>query len=97
MRIISRKTITDFTQKYPQDSGAFYAWFHDVKNASWENWAELKKAYPTASPVGNDRYVFNIKGNHYRIIVLIKFQAQIVYIRFVGTHTEYDKINAREV
>ncbi len=96
MRIISRKPIIEFLEKHPKDQPAFYAWYNDVKHANWSSWTDLKQSYPTADSIGNDRYVFNIKRNNYRIVVLVKFIQKIIYIRFVGTHKEYDKINAKE-
>lgn len=68
-----------------------------VENTQWENFAELKAVYPKTDYIGNDRYVFNIKGNKYRIVTMILFQVRTVYIRFVGTHKEYDKIDCSTI
>lgn len=97
MHVISRKALTEFAEKVPDAKSALDAWYHDTKKASWYSWTDLKEHDKTVSSVGKDRYVFNIKGNKYRIIALIKFMPQVVYIRFVGTHKEYDKIDAKEV
>lgn len=98
MRIISKKALSEFSNQHQDVKVMLNAWHNDVKHASWQNWADLKKQYPTVSSVGSDRYVFNIKGNHYRIITLINFIKKIVFIRFIGTHKEYDKItNVKEV
>lgn len=97
MRIISRQALIQFAQKHADAKEALDAWYHDVKKSDWESWTDIKRQYPTASPVGNDRYVFNIKGNHYRLVVIVKFRFKTIYIRFVGTHKEYDTINTTEV
>ncbi len=68
-----------------------------VENTQWKNFAELKAVYPKTDYIGNDRYVFNIKGNKYRIVTMILFQVRTVYIRFVGTHKEYDKIDCSTI
>jgi mRNA interferase HigB len=74
-------------------------WMHvsTVENTQWKNFAELKAVYPKTDYIGNDRYIFNIKGNKYRIVALILFQVRTVYIRFVGTHKEYDKIDCSTI
>ena len=73
------------------------AWFTEVHQAAWRTPADVKNAHRNASFVGGDRVVFNIGGNKYRLVVAVKYSAQIVFIRFVGTHAEYDEIDAREV
>jgi len=67
-------------------------WVDDVSKAKWKNHNELKIDYPSADYVGNKRYVFNIKGNHYRLVIAAVFIAEIIEVRFLGTHAEYDKI-----
>lgn len=73
------------------------AWFQETSKAEWTNPKEIKAEYPSASIVGNDRVVFNIKGNSYRLIVKINFDYQMVWVRFIGTHAKYDKINAKTI
>jgi len=73
------------------------SWYNEVKKSDWANFSELKLSFNSADAVGNDRYVFNIKGNKYRIIALIIFKVRTVFILFIGTHKEYDKIGARRV
>lgn len=68
-------------------------WHSKTKNAEWDNFADVKKTFNSVDSVGNGRFVFNIKGNSYRLIALIKFTLKLVYIRFIGTHKEYDKID----
>ena len=67
-------------------------WYNKTKEADWHNFADIRRTFATVSQVGNDRYVFNIKGNDYRLVVIILFTPHTVYIRFIGTHEEYDKI-----
>jgi len=73
------------------------AWFREVSKAEWANPNEIKAEYPSASIIGNDRIVFNIKGNSYRLIARINFDYQMIWIRFIGTYTEYDKVNAKTI
>jgi mRNA interferase HigB len=73
------------------------AWYQEAKRASWNNSNEIKRQYRTASPVGNNRIVFNITANKYRLVVKINYKLKIVFIRFIGTHAEYDKINAETI
>jgi mRNA interferase HigB len=97
MRIISRRTLREFWEKHPDARQSLQAWYVDVKRAEWKTPSDIKDVYRNASIVGNNRAVFNIKGNHYRIIVAIQYEFGIVYIRFVGTHPEYDKIDATRI
>ena len=73
------------------------AWFQEASKAEWTTPNEIKSEYPSASIVGNDRIVFNIKGNAYRLIVKINYDYQMIWIRFIGTHAEYDKVNAKKI
>ena len=73
---------------------ALRVWFKKTRNAKWKNLTEMKRDFPAVDFVGNNRFVFDIKGNNYRIVVLAFFTGQKVFIRFVGTHAAYDKINA---
>jgi len=97
VRIISRKTIREFWEKHPDAEQALEAWYHDAKRAVWKTPADIKNVYRNASFVGNNRVVFNIKGNQYRLVVAIQYQHGIIYIRFIGTHAEYDKIDAATI
>ena len=94
MHIISRPELMKFWKKHPDAETPLKLWFKKVKQAKWNTINDLKKDFPTADYVGNNRIVFDIKGNKYRIIVLAFFKGQKIFIRFVGTHAEYDKINA---
>ena len=97
MRIISRKTLSDFWEKHEDSRPALLAWFAEAENAEWKTPLEIKKKYSYGDPVGDNRFVFNIKGNSYRLVVKIQYNTGIIYIRFIGTHAEYDKINAEEI
>ncbi|MEW6262758.1 MAG: type II toxin-antitoxin system HigB family toxin [Thermodesulfobacteriota bacterium] len=97
MRIIKRSTLKDFSESYPDAEGASKTWFHEVKRANWTKPQDVKEKYRTASIIGNNRVVFNIGGNKYRLIAEINYPKQIVMIRFLGTHEQYDKVNAKEV
>ena len=97
MRIISRKRLREFWEKHTDAQQALQAWYADVKQADWQTPADIKNVYRNASIVANNRAIFNIKGNKYRLIVVVQYQYGIVYIRFVGTHQEYDKIDAATI
>lgn len=97
MHVISRPKLIEFWEKHQDAETPLKLWFKKVEQAKWKSINDLKKDYPTADYVGENRVVFDIKGNHYRIIVLIFFDGQKAYIRFVGTHAEYSKINAKTV
>ena len=92
MRIISKSTLVEYYTKAPQAKTALEEWYEKTKKAEWTCFADIKNTFNSVDAVGNQRYVFNIKGNDYRLIVLIQFTPKTVYIRFVGTHKEYDTI-----
>jgi len=97
MRIISIKTMKDYWQKEPEAEGELKAWYSEAKNAAWKTPADVKAKYRNASILKGGRVVFNICGNKYRLVVRINYQFAIVFIRFIGTHKEYDKIDAGSV
>ena len=97
MRIISRKTLKEFWGQHPDAQQPLRAWYHDTKHALWKSPADIKDVYRNASFIADNRVVFNIKGNKYRLIVAIRYEYGIVYIRFVGTHREYERINASTI
>jgi mRNA interferase HigB len=99
MRIVSHKKLKDFYEaKGCEDSRvALERWYHMALKAEWKNLSEIKVDFPAADYTGNQHYVFNIKGNKYRLVVVIKFIMGYVYIRFVGTHEEYDKIDCSTI
>jgi len=97
MRIISRKLLREFWQRHPDAQQPLQSWYADVKHADWQTPADIKDVYRNASFVANNRVIFNIKGNKYRLIIVVQYHYGIVYIRFVGTHQEYDKIDAATI
>src|SRR5438132_4536857 len=97
MRIIALSTLRSFWEKHPITEQPLKAWYADAKKAVWYSFHDIKQTYPSASIIGNDRVVFNIKGNTYRLVVMIRFRDSKVFIRFIGTHAEYDKIDARTI
>ena len=97
MRVIARKTLREFWEKHPDARRALQTWYADVKHATWTSPADIKIVYHNASFLSNNRVVFNIKGNHYRIAIVVQYQFGQVYIRFVGTHKEYDRIGAETI
>lgn len=97
VRIIAIKRLKDFWKKHPDAEQPLRAWYSEVSKADWEKPSEIIKVYRTVSILVNNRVVFNIKGNDYRLIVTINYAYRLVYIRFIGTHKEYDKINAEEI
>jgi mRNA interferase HigB len=94
MRVISRKMIKEFWEIHPDAEQQLRAWYTKTKLAKWKSSSDIKNDYRNASFVANTRVVFNIKGNNYRLIAAINYQFGIVCIRFVGTHKDYDKIDA---
>ena len=92
MRIISHSKLVVFYKDHADAETAIEEWYHKVNKANWESFADMKKTFNSVDAVGNKRYVFNIKGNDYRLIALVLFKIKMVYIRFIGTHKEYDKI-----
>ena len=97
LRVIARKTLRDFWEKHADCEQQLKTWYQETEKAGWKSLNELKKEYPNASILADNRVVFNIKGNNYRLIVKFSFDYQMAWIRFIGTHTEYDKINANEI
>lgn len=97
MVIISKTVLVEFGNKYSDSIEALNKWYEVSKQANWNSLNDLKKTFNSVDYVGNDRYVFNIKGNKYRLVTMIFFDIRTVFIRFVGTHAEYDKINCSEI
>lgn len=94
MRIISKGALRDFWLKHADSEQALKAWYQEANNSSWNHPNDIKAEYPSASILADNRIVFNIKGNRYRLIVKINYSYQMMWIRFIGTHAEYDKIDA---
>lgn len=97
MRVIAKKILRDFWLTHTDCEQQLKSWFQETCKAEWENPNMIKQQYPSVSILNNNRFVFNIKGNNYRLIVKINFDYQMVWIRFIGTHAEYDKIDANKI
>ncbi len=93
MVIISYKIIRQFSESYPDSEDALNNWYTVTEKADWANFNELREMFGSADYVGNGLYVFNIRGGNYRLIVRIIFRVRTIYIKFVGTHKQYDKVN----
>ncbi len=99
MRIISKKALKDFYEqsKYKDSKSPLESWHKEVLKLDWNTPNDIKEMYGSASIIGDTKVVFNIAGNKYRLIVTINYYAKIVFIKFVGTHKQYDKINIEEL
>ena len=103
MRIIARRTLREFVaaraghKDQPALKSALDAWFEEVRGARWKSTAEVKRRYATASVVSAERIVFNVRGNHYRLVVAVDFEKQIVWIKWLGTHRDYDRSDVGKV
>ena len=97
MVIIAWSAIAAFYQEYPDAKNALENWYDITEEADWSNINDVKKTFNSADYVGNDRIVFNIKGNKYRLVALVIFRTRTVFIRFVGTHSAYDKVDVKNI
>lgn len=100
MRIISKRTLREFWEsdpKYADSQAPIEAWHEETLKADWATPQDIKDQFRSASIIKDSRVVFNIRGNHYRLVVKINYPAQIIYIRFIGTHAQYDKIEVENV
>jgi mRNA interferase HigB len=103
MRVVARRTLRDFVESLAGDQGqaaaknALDAWFHEVTKARWSSMADVKRQYRNASVVGSDRVVFNIKGNDFRLVVAVDFDKSAVWIKWLGHHRQYDRIDVRTI
>lgn len=97
MRVISLKTLRDFYMKHPDSEQPLKAWYREALNASWKGPQDIKKLYASASIVADNRAVFNIKGNSYRLVVKFNYKYGFAWIRFIGTHAAYDRIDVTTV
>ena len=93
MNVVATKTLNAYRQCYPKADSALRAWAAFIKRNNYEHFADLKKHFPSADLIRKDRIVFNIKGNNFRLICAVNFNKQAVFVKWFGTHKEYDKIN----
>lgn len=97
MRIFTEQTISAYANEHPEAKTALQEWASIVKRSEWTCFADVKATFNSVDNVGNQHYVFNIKGNNFRLVVVIKFTIRFVYVRFIGTHAEYDKIECKNI
>jgi mRNA interferase HigB len=97
MIVITRTRLLDFSKQHPTSVEPLNRWYAIIKNADWSNFSDLKQLFPNADYVGNDRYVFNIKGNDFRLVLMIHFSTRTVYIKYIGTHEDYNKIECSKI
>lgn len=97
MRLIAVKALRDFWTRHPAAEQPLRAWVDEVRNADWRRPSDIKAQYGNASVLKNRRVVFNIKGNDYRLVVAVAYRLQVVYVKFIGTHAQYDAIDAETV
>lgn len=97
MRVIAKRSLREFWEKHTIVEQALKAWYQEASEADWEEPMAIKRHYPSASFLEDNRVVFNIKGNHFRLVVKINYPYRLVWIRFVGTHAQYDRIDARSI
>ena len=99
MRIVSHRRLKEFFEKNGNEDSRvpLERWYEITENAQWHNFAELRQDFPSADYVGNQHYVFNISGNRYRLVVVVKFIMGYVFVRWVGRHADYDKIDCKNI
>lgn len=96
-RIVAKKTLKDFWETHPDSEQYLKTWYETARNSNWKSPQDIKRTYSHASILADNRVVFNIKGNSYRLIVKFNYQKQWAFIKFIGTHSEYDKIEAEKI
>ena len=97
MRIINRKPLREFWEEHADAKVALQAWYEDAQRSEWRTPSDIKRSYRNASIIGDNRVIFNVKGNDYRLVVKVHYDRGPVYVRFVGTHREYDSIDAERI
>ncbi len=97
MVVISYGTLSQFYKKYPDSKDALNNWYRLTIAADWSSFHEIKELFNSVDAVGNDRFVFNIRGNTYRLVAMIFFDIRTVYIRFIGLHKDYDRIDSTNI
>ena len=97
MRVIARKTLNDFWERHADAEPPLKAWFHEAKSNRWKSFTDIKARYRSADALPDSRVIFNLKGNTYRLVVRIHYTTGIVFIRFIGTHAEYDRVDAATI
>lgn len=95
--MIAKSTLRDYWEEHKDVEQALLSWYKVANQAKWSNFNEVKLQFGTCKIIGNDRIVFKVRGNNYRLIIKISFENQLIWIRFIGTHSEYDSINAKQI
>ncbi|AYD48138.1 type II toxin-antitoxin system HigB family toxin [Arachidicoccus soli] len=97
MVVVTKTRLNEFGKIHPRAAEPLNYWYHIVTKVDWANFADIKNTFNSVDAVGNDRFVFNIKGNSYRLVTMIHFDKRTIYVRFIGTHSEYDKIDCTTI
>jgi len=97
MRVIAKRTLREFWKLHRDSEQPLRSWYDISKNEIWNNFNEIKSLFRNASIVGNDKVVFNIKGNDFRLVVKVDFIWKVMFIKFIGTHREYDKVDVKKL
>jgi mRNA interferase HigB len=97
LRIVAKKILRSFWEKYPDNEQQLTTWYRETGKSEWGSPNDIKKNYPSASIIAGNRVVFNIKGNNYRLIVKVNYDYGMVWVRFIGTHADYDNIDATKI
>lgn len=97
MRIFTEQRLKEYIAEHPETETALQCWSVMVKQAEWKCFGDIRRTFASVSSVGNQHYVFNILGNRFRLVAVIKFTIKFVYVRFIGTHEEYDRINCKNI
>lgn len=97
MVIISKTILLEFSRRHPSAAEPLNSWYEITKQAQWKNFNEVRQTFNSVDAVGNDRYVFNIKGNRFRLVAMLHFDIRTLYVRFIGTHAEYDQIDCSTI
>lgn len=97
MRIFTEQAMKEFAERNPSSKTALQVWCKVVRKSEWHSLSDIKDTFNSVDYVGNQRFVFNIKGDEYRLVAVVKFSIGFVYIRFIGTHNDYDKIDCKSI
>ncbi len=97
MRIFTEQALKEFAERNPSSKTALQLWCKVVKKSKWQSLSDIKATFNSVDDIGNQRFVFNIKGNEYRLVAVIKFSIGFIYIRFIGTHSDYDRIDCKSI
>ncbi len=97
MVVISKTILLEFSRRHPSAAEPLNVWYEISKQAQWKNFNEVRQTFNSVDAVGNDRYIFNIKGNRFRLVAMIHFDIRTLYIRFIGTHADYDQIDCTTI